>query len=63
MLHRRDEWKGLHINVEGEGGRSSGDSSPKGSEPKETWGDKGREGTPKNGNLWRRLLWMVPYCN
>ena len=25
-----------------------GDVSPKGSEPKETWGDKGREGTPKN---------------
>ena len=37
-----------------------GDVSPKGSEAKETWGDKGREGTPKNGNLGRRLLWTVP---
>ena len=37
-----------------------GDVSPKGSEAKETWGDKGREGTPKNGNMGRRLLWMVP---
>ena len=61
MLHRRGEWKGLHINVEG-GIGDLGDVSPKGSEPKETWGDKGREGTQKNGNLGRRLLWMVPYC-
>ena len=37
-----------------------GDVSPKGSEPKEMWGDKGREGTQKNGILGRRLLWMVP---
>ena len=42
------------------GVRVWGDVSPKGSETKETWGDKGREGTPKNGNLGRRLLWMVP---
>ena len=37
-----------------------GDVSPKGSEPKEMWGDKVREGTPKIGILGRRLLWMVP---
>ena len=44
------------------GGRvgALGDITPKGSEPKETWGDKGREGTQKNGILGRRLLWMVP---
>ena len=52
--------KELHINVEGEGVGAWGDVSPKGSEPKETWGDKGREGTPKIGILGRRLLWMVP---
>ena len=28
-----------------------GDVSPKGSEAKETWGDKGREGTQKNWNF------------
>ena len=38
-----------------------GDVSPKGSEPKEMWGDKGREGTPKIAIFGRRLLWMVPY--
>ena len=28
--------------------------------PKETWGDKGREGTQKNEKMGRCLLWMVP---
>ena len=41
----------LHKNPYIEGGGVLGalvDVSPKDSEPKETWGDKGREGTPKN---------------
>ena len=29
--------------------------------PKETWGDKGREGIPKNEKLGIGLLWMFPY--
>ena len=37
-----------------------GDVFPKGLEAKETWGDKGREGTPKIVILGRRLLRMVP---
>ena len=49
--------KELLINV---GVGAWGDVSPKGSEPKETWGDKGREGAPKIVILGRRLLWMVP---
>ena len=53
--------KELHINVEGGLGVGAWrDVSPKGSEPKETWGDKGREGTPKIVILRRLLLWMVP---
>ena len=52
--------KELHDNVEGGGVGAWGDVSPKGSEPKETWGDKGREGTPKIVILRRLLLWMVP---
>ena len=37
------------MNVEGGGEVGAlGDISPKKSVPKETWGDKGWEGTPKN---------------
>ena len=46
--------------MKGEGVGAWGDVFPKGSEAKETWGDKGREGTQKIGILGRRLLWMVP---
>ena len=43
------------------GGSALGRRLPKGAlEEKETRGDKGREGTLKNENLGRRLLWMVP---
>ena len=55
--------KELNIEVGGGGGwgLSLGETSPQGvMETKETWGDKGREGTPKNRKMGRRLLWMVP---
>ena len=49
---------------EEEGGRlgalALGDVFPKDLEPKETKGDKGREGTQENLNLGKHLLWMVP---
>ena len=49
------------INMRREGGSALGRRLPKGTlEEKETRGDKGREGTLKNQNLGRRLLWMVP---
>ena len=40
-----------------------GDVSPKGSEAKETLGDKGWEVIPNIRKLGRRLLWMVPNEN
>ena len=51
----------LHKNPYIEGGGGLGalvDVYPKDSEPKETWGDKGREGIPKNEKMGRRLLWI-----
>ena len=50
MLHRNREMneRGTYVSMLSGGLEALGDVSPKGSEPKETWGDKGREGTSKN---------------
>ena len=43
------------------GGLSLWEMSPEGvMVTKQTWGDKGRQGTQKNGKMGIRLLWMVP---
>ena len=58
-MTRKKSFKFFCLGLEGRGGLE--ETSPQGVlGHMEMWGDKGREGTPKNEKMGRRLLWMVP---